>query len=168
LASTDRWQLLYVSDLFYIPTIFAAQLAVSLFFLRLSGPERSFFHRLARFIGGASMVFALVCFLMIAIRVEYGMHVWDIVVVGHKSIVSSQVFRSRVQMTDDITALSLDRNRCFKHDHRDSLDHLPCMAPLDFAHASEEEAGLCDLFQSPIPVSSLAKAAVIVANISER
>jgi hypothetical protein len=39
------------------------------------------------------MVFALVCFLMIAIRVKYGMHVWDIVVVGHKSIVSSQVFR---------------------------------------------------------------------------
>jgi hypothetical protein len=42
------------------------------------------------------------------------------------------------------------------------------MAPVDFAHASEEEAGLCDLFQSPIPVSSLAKAAGVVANISER
>ncbi|KAH0287409.1 hypothetical protein KCU62_g6073, partial [Aureobasidium sp. EXF-3399] len=25
------------------------------------------------------------------------------------------------------------------------------MAPLDFAHASEEEVGLCDLFQSPFP-----------------
>jgi hypothetical protein len=73
--------------------MFTAQLAVSLFFLRLSGPERSFFHRLARFIGGVSRGFAVVCFLMIAIRVEYGMRVWDIVVVGHKSIVSPQVFR---------------------------------------------------------------------------
>ncbi|KAG9563527.1 hypothetical protein KCU79_g5668, partial [Aureobasidium melanogenum] len=52
-------KLLYVSDLIYIPTIFLAQLAVSLFFLRLSGPERSFFHRLARFIAGASMGFAI-------------------------------------------------------------------------------------------------------------
>jgi hypothetical protein len=85
---TDHWQLLYVSDLFYIPTIFVAQLAVSLFFLRLSGPERSFLHRLARFIGGASVLFAVVCFLMIAIRIEDGIPVWGVVVVGHKSIVS--------------------------------------------------------------------------------
>jgi hypothetical protein len=84
LIRTDHWQLLYVSDLFYIPTIFVAQLAVSLFFLRLSGPERSFFHRLARFIGGASMLFAVVGFLMISIRKP----VWGVVVVGHKSIVS--------------------------------------------------------------------------------
>ncbi|KAH0336519.1 hypothetical protein KCU81_g8515, partial [Aureobasidium melanogenum] len=79
-------ELLYVSDLLYIPSMFLAQLAVSLFFLRLSGPEKSFFHRLARFIAGASMVFAIVCFLMIAIRVENGVHVWEIVVVGHRTI----------------------------------------------------------------------------------
>lgn len=84
---TDVGQLLYVSDLLYIPTVFVAQLAVSLFFLRLSGPERSFFHQLARFIAGATVVFAITCFLMIAIRVESGVHVWAIVVVGHKSIV---------------------------------------------------------------------------------
>ena len=34
------------------------------------------------------MVFAIVCFLMIAIRVENGAHVWEIVVVGYKTIVS--------------------------------------------------------------------------------
>lgn len=68
--------------------MFVAQLAVSLFFLRLSGPEQSFFHRLARFIGVASILFAVVCFLMVAIRVEDGLRVWEIVVVGHKSIVS--------------------------------------------------------------------------------
>lgn len=88
MINTDLEQLLYVSDLLYIPTIFIAQLAVSLFFLRLSGPERSFFHRLARLIAGASILFAIVCFLMIAIRIGDGVHVWEIVVVGHKSIVS--------------------------------------------------------------------------------
>jgi hypothetical protein len=89
---TDHLQLLYVSDVLYVPTMFVAQLAVSLFFLRLSGPERSFFHRLARFIGGASVLFALVCFLMIAIRVEDGLRVWEIVVVAHKTMVSFRDF----------------------------------------------------------------------------
>jgi hypothetical protein len=32
------------------------------------------------------------------------------------------------------------------------------MASVDLAHASEEEVELCNLFQSPVPVSSLAKA----------
>lgn len=72
--------------------MFVAQLAVSLFFLRLSGPERSFFHRLARFIGVLSILFAVVCFLMIAIRVDDGLRVWEIVVVGHKSIVGFNGF----------------------------------------------------------------------------
>lgn len=84
----DHEQLLYVSDLLYVPTIFMAQLAVSLFFLRLSGPERSFFHRLARFIAGSSILLAVICLMMLAIRAEHGLHVWDILVVGHKSIVS--------------------------------------------------------------------------------
>ena len=77
-----------MSDLLYVPTIFMAQLAVGLFFLRLSGPKRNFFHRLARFIAVASMFLGFVCFLMVAIRVEHGLHVWDILVVGHKSMVS--------------------------------------------------------------------------------
>lgn len=34
------------------------------------------------------MVFAVVCFLMIAIRVEGGMQVWEVVVVGHRTMVS--------------------------------------------------------------------------------
>ena len=34
------------------------------------------------------MLFAVVCFLMIAIRIEDGIPVWGVVVVGHKSIVS--------------------------------------------------------------------------------
>jgi len=42
------------------------------------------------------MLFAVVCFLMIAIRVEHHVRVWDIVVVGHKSIVSPQIFRKMV------------------------------------------------------------------------
>lgn len=62
------------------------------------------------------MVFAVVCFLVIAIRVEDGVRVWDVVVVGHNSIVSPQVVRWMVQVTDDKAALSLDRNRCYEHD----------------------------------------------------
>lgn len=41
------------------------------------------------------MVFAIVCFLMIAIRVENGVHVWEIVVVGHKTIVSVAKYFAR-------------------------------------------------------------------------
>lgn len=104
---TDLEQLLYVSDLLYIPTIFIAQLAVSLFFLRLSGPERSFFHRLARFIAGASIVFAIICFLMIAIRTENGIHVWEIVVVGHKSMVSIAKYSAKIDNL--LTVPQLDR-----------------------------------------------------------
>jgi hypothetical protein len=63
------------------------------------------------------MVFAVVCFLMIAVRVEHGVGVWGVVLVGHKSIVSSQVFHWMVQVTDDKAALSLDRNRCYEHDN---------------------------------------------------
>jgi hypothetical protein len=82
------WQLLYASDLLYVPTIFTAQLAVSLFFMRLSGPERSFFHRLARFAAGASIFATVVCFLSVSIRLENGLRAWEIVIVGHKSMVS--------------------------------------------------------------------------------
>lgn len=34
------------------------------------------------------MLFAVVCFLIIAIRVENGMQVWEVVVVGHRTMVS--------------------------------------------------------------------------------
>lgn len=42
------------------------------------------------------------------------------------------------------------------------------MAPVDFTHASEEEIGLCSLFQSPFPVSSSAVTIEDVADISGR
>lgn len=86
---TNFRQLLYASDLLYIPTLFVAQFSVTRFFLRLSGPNRSFFHRMARCIGIVAAVFALTCFLLVAVRVEDGLQPWEAVVVGHKSTVSS-------------------------------------------------------------------------------
>ena len=62
----------------------------------------------------------------------------------------------------------MDRNRRSEHADRGPFDHLSSMAPVDFAHAPEEETGLRSIFQPPFPVSPSIDPAGVIADISGR
>lgn len=78
---------------------------------------------------------------------------------GGRPQIDSESFRiSRLieSNTECGTAISLDRDGSPEYVGRNSVDHLSGMAPLDSAHACENEAWLCGLLQSPVPVSTMA------------